>query len=70
MTRNEHMKEYRRLWELAMVHLRSFNGNGSTDRKGAFEEYKQFRELMKQAQRHHGTAQMMLTKEINKLARG
>lgn len=67
MKRNEHMREYKRLWDLAMLHLQAFNASAG-EHKTDWDEYKQYREIMKQANRHHGTASMMLTKEIKKLA--
>lgn len=68
MTYEQHMGEYRRLHDQAMAHLETFNAFSPDTRN--WSEWHKYRELSKQANRHHGVAAAMLTRALRKFERG
>lgn len=63
MTREQHYAEYQRLNAIAREHLNNSIENGFNR-----PEYLEYRETMKQANKHHGIASAMMTRSINKAA--
>ena len=63
MTREQHYAEYKRLNAIAREHLNNSIENGFNR-----PEYLEYKEIMKQANKHRGIASAMMTRSINKTA--